>query len=261
MRMISRPVVMTVLFGAAGLAVAAVTSRHALIEALAPPWAEPIRVSGLVTSGGQPVNGILITLALADERRIGAEATTDPSGRFTVTVDGPGLYVALVSAHKALSSTSREITIQRGNNYLGIDLPPTEARVTIMGTGPGESSLVQVALHGPADGLGDSRGGFLTGSDGLVARFVGIGYGDYRVSAFTNDERPLTASDCPLPIASLEVEWTRVAETPGRVDMVIKGLPSGAYGFRVTERAPVRTVRTSGETLIYRVPPSCRLCG
>jgi hypothetical protein len=286
----------------------------------------------------------------------------------------------MVSATSALPSVSREVSLEVGHNDVVLDLPATEVRVTVVPPDGPSPELVQIVLHGPADEAGDSRAGFVTGTDGLKGRFVGVGFGEYRVSAFTTDGVPassmapavfavsstqpsldvtlhlvrrtltvqvlgedgkaidyaeimalhrrlertdgsafdaswmpareemvvraagmlsacryagreasqsirleplqdarariklldargmiggtligLPGSDCPVPVVHMDVDWAALDD--GSVEMTIRGLPAGEYGYRAGERAPVERVRAPGELLAYRVPASCRMCG
>jgi hypothetical protein len=286
----------------------------------------------------------------------------------------------MVSATRDLPSTSQEVSLKVGDNHVTLALPPTEVRINIVSADGPPPEMVQIVLHGPADDTGDSRAGFVTKAEGLEGRFIGVGFGDYRVSAFTTEgvtasslvpatftlsttapladvtlhlvRRALTVhvvnedgeaidyaevlalhrrlertkegafdaswmpggeemvvraagrlsvcryagreanqvvpleplagakaritlldapgtiggtltglpgSDCPVPVVSLDVDWA--TSDDHSLQMAIRGLPVGEYGYQAAERAPLAPVRAPGEVLVYRVPPSCRMCG
>jgi len=171
----------------------------------------PVKITGVVTAAGRPQAELVVRLMGAG-RRFVAETETDSDGRFAVSVGRPGAYKVMVSAGSALPSTSREVSLGVGHNDVVLDLPATEVRVTVVPADGPSPEFVQIVLHGPADETGDSRAGFVTRADGLKGRFVGVGFGEYRMSAFTTDG---------VPASSMEAAVFAVSSTEPVIDVTL----------------------------------------
>jgi hypothetical protein len=149
----------------------------------------PVRVRGLLTQGANPLAGVSLAFAVPGGQVQGV-AKSDKHGRFNIGLGAPGDYLVIVSASQNgaptnLSSTGRVISVTAGNNDLVIDLPPTRVDVVIRADGLSVPDLVQLALAGPASPNGSWRVGFATKASGFLAAYVGIGFGDYVLTAFT----------------------------------------------------------------------------
>jgi hypothetical protein len=156
---------------------------------------------------GQPLAGVTVEFELSGRRW---QTKTDESGEYALTLERPGDYRVSVGAAPSVPAIELSRTLSVGSQRTDLELGNAALYVRVAledGGVPGEA--VQVALNA-------SNGRRIEGSwqfdDSAVARFVGVPYDEYRVTATT-----------PSGLSSQSAVTVRVsAESPlGEIDLVL----------------------------------------
>jgi hypothetical protein len=141
----------------------------------------PVHVSGRVTYGAdRPAAGLLVWFELDAQTW---SAATDASGEYALSLGAPGAYVVSVRTAKGLPSHTVVRTLPSGEQRLDLAMSEASLDVRVVrpaGSAPGE--VVQLSLTA---GGGRRLSGTTTPEEEGTARFVGLAFDEYFVTART----------------------------------------------------------------------------
>lgn len=191
-----------------------------------------VRVTGTVWLGEKPASEVNVEFFSAVGETRAGSVKTDAAGRFSVGLQEPAGYAVAVAALATLPSTYREFTFPAGENVVDIRLPATSLVVQLLDErgdplSERDARTVQLLIRGPRAPTSSHSAGFVGLESHYKGRYVGLGYGDYSVSAFTSTG--LVSSDIgrvdlsePEPDGRLQLRLVRrplalrVQDTDGR---------------------------------------------
>jgi hypothetical protein len=177
------------------------------VEALLHP--DPVVVVGILRSGGRAVAGATVELHLRGTT--GREAVTNARGEFHLSFRRPGDYSVWIGMSRLLPSVIQEVTLKAGKNEVNFDVPGTRVDVKMhLPRRVSAGSGIQLALSGPASLTSQNLGVISTDMQEAAAAYVGLGYGEYTLTAYSNDDK--SVSRVPAHFRLGPQEATAIAE-------------------------------------------------